>query len=162
MDRIIIIDDKGIKNDLNHFLKANKNHIKLDSDIDELSSGYNNLIKEIIENYEDRFKIKIQSKDQIYIFKVNEMLYLEEGYKCVKLFLTKGDPVLLEGNIQLFEEQIKAYPFFLTDPNFLININHISSISDDSHYVIMSNGARITISEYKKNIIISKLEKYIK
>jgi DNA-binding LytR/AlgR family response regulator len=162
MDRIIIIDDNGIRDDLNHFIESNKNHIRLDSDFFELSSGRNSIIKEIIESYESQHKIKIHSKDQIYILRVNELLYIEEVYKNVKLILTKGDPILIEGDIQTFEKQIKTQSFISTHPNFLININHIRSISEDSNFVILSNKARIPISEYKKNIIISKLEKYFK
>jgi DNA-binding LytR/AlgR family response regulator len=161
LDRIIIINDNGIQNDLNHFLKANRNHIRLDSDVSELSSGGNSLINEIIESYENKYKLKIQSKDLVYIFKVNEVLYFEALYKTVKIHLTKGKPVLLEGELQTLEKQLKEYPYFAVHHDYVVNINHISSISDDLNFVVLENNVKVPVSESKKKIIITELEKYI-
>jgi len=119
MDRIIIIDDNGIQHDLNHFLKANKNHIRLDSDIKELSTGSNSLIKEIIESYENKYRIKFQSKDLVYIFKVNEILYLKAKQDKTEIYLTKGDPVELDSKLEKFEDQLKDYQILNVHMNLL-------------------------------------------
>lgn len=162
MDRIIIIDDTGIQHDLNHFLKSNRNHIRLDSDVTELSSGENSLVTEIIESYEQKYKLKIRSRDLVYIFRVNEILYIEALYKTVKLHLTKGNPVLLENELYAVENQLREYPFLSVHPNYIVSVNHISSISDDLNFLVLNNEIKVPISENKKKIIITELEKYIK
>lgn len=162
MDRIIIIDDNGIQDDLDRFLESNKNHIRLNSDMTELSSGGNFMIKEIVESYESKYKIKFKSKDQVYIFRVNDILFFEAIKSGTRIYLDQKESTVINCSLAEVKNQLINYPFITVHSDYIINIFHISSISDDKSYVELTDKSRLPVSDYKKKIIISELEKYIK
>ncbi|HPE57943.1 MAG TPA: LytTR family transcriptional regulator DNA-binding domain-containing protein [Bacteroidales bacterium] len=161
MDRIIIIDDSGIQDDLNRFLETNKTNIRLDSDFIDLSTGRSSLIKEIIDRYEDKFKVKIQSKDKVHLFRINEIIFFKAMPEGTKLFLVNNNTLLLDGNIETVSSQLKDHPFIAVHPNYLVNFHHIVRISNSKKTKIeMSNGESLPVSERNKEIIMKELGKY--
>lgn len=161
MDRIIIIDDNGIQDDLNHFLEVNKLNIRLDSDFIELSSGKSSLVREIIGRYEDKYKVKIQSKDNIHLFRINEIIFLEAKSEGTKLFLANNNSLLLDGRIESISEQLKEHPFVAIHPDYLVNIHHVVRISNtEETKIVVSTGESLPVSENNKQIIIKEIGKY--
>ncbi|MEZ5198456.1 MAG: LytTR family transcriptional regulator DNA-binding domain-containing protein [Bacteroidales bacterium] len=162
MDKIIIIDDSGIKKELEAFLMANKNHIRLSSDMDELSLGQNPVLKEIVRRYEEKHKVKIQSKDHVRFYKLNDIIHFEAAENFTFIYQSDGTKNIVNETIDSIEIQLQDFPFFRTHPNHIVNLHHIVRVSDQSENRIeLSTGDNVPVTASKKEIIIDFLNKYI-
>jgi len=163
MDRIIIIDDKVIRNELEAFLIANQEHIRLNSDMDEVSLSENPTLQEIITLYEDKYKVKIRSRDNIRFYKLNDIVRLESLDKQTKLILINGKINLINESLADVEKQLKDFPFFRTHTHHIVNLHHVTGIKDLAEASIMlSTGDAVPLSNKEKELIINILNKYIK
>ncbi len=163
MDRIIIIDDKAIKDDLEAFLLANQEHILLNSDMDEVTLGTNPILQEIIALYEKKYKVKIQSRDTIRFYRLNDILRLESHKKYTKLVLINGKVNMINESLTEIEKQLTSFPFFRTHKDHIINLHYITGIKDAADArVILSTGDVIPLSQKEKELIIETLNKFIK
>lgn len=162
MDRVIIINDAGIKERLNKFLNENKNNIRIDTDLEELSMGENTIIKELLLKYEEKYKIKIQSKDTIQLIPANDIIYIEMQDQRQFLYLTNNSMIEAMEPLLKFEEQLNRFPFLKTSPGFIININHIMSVSQSAeNYIVMKSGKKIPVTRENKRLIIHFIEKHV-
>ena len=162
MDRIFIIDDDGIKEKLEKFLIANKKHIRLNSDMDELSLGNNSILSEIIKRYEDKHKLKIQTKDKIRFYKSNEIIRFEAKQDKTIIFLSDNTTSEIDKSINDIESQLKSFFFIRTHENHIINVNYISKIYGDSDELIeLLNGETVPVTINRKKYIMNFLNKHI-
>lgn len=162
MDKIIIIDDSGIQKELESFLIANKEHIRLNSNMDEISLGHNPVLKEIVKQYEEKHKVKIQSKDHVRFYKQNEIIYLKSNENKTILYQSDHSKTSVNENIDAIEQQLKNFPFLRTHHDYIVNLHHIVKISgQDMDLIILTNGNTLPVTEIKKAIIIEFLNKYI-
>jgi two-component system LytT family response regulator len=162
LDKIIIIDDSGIKKELEAFLLANREHIRLSSYMDEVSLGQNPVLKEIVRRYEERHKVKIQSKDLVRFYKLNDIIHFKsEGNKTI-LFQSDGTSNLIGENIDDIEKQLTNFPFIRTHEHYIVNLHHIKKVSGANDDLIeLGNGGVVPVSPAKKKLIIDFLNKYI-
>ena len=163
MDRIIIIDDKGIKDDLEAFLIANQEHIRLNSDMDEVTRGTNPTLQEIISLYEKKYKVKIRSRDNIRFYRLNDIVSLKADKKQTIVKLINGKTNIVNESLGEVETQLENFPFYRTHKNHLVNLHHVTGIKDDPvSKVIMTNGDNIPLAAKAKQMIIETLNKFIK
>ncbi len=163
MDKIIIIDDSGIQKELEEFLKTNKKHIRLSSDMEELAMTSNPVLKEIIKRYEEKHKVKIQSKDHVFFYKSSELLRFEAFLSKTIIFQLDGSQQQISEDIDTIEFQLKDFPFIRTHPDHIVNLHYISRISDKaSQSIELSDGTHIPVTIQRKNIIIETFRKYFK
>lgn len=163
MDRIIIIDDNGIRNELEAFIIANRDHIRLNSDMDEVSLGNNPALQEIISKYEEKYKVKIQSRDKIMIYRLNEIICLQSNGEKTFVKLISGKINTVNETLDVVEDQLQNFPFLRPNDQCLINLHHIAEIKDQPNAaIIMTNGDPIPLSDNRKEMIINSLNKFIK
>jgi DNA-binding LytR/AlgR family response regulator len=154
MDKIIIIDDSGIANQLEAFLTANREHIRLSSDMDEISLGLNPVLKEIVKRYEEKHKIKIKSKDNIYFFKNNEIVRFEAKLDQTSIFLVSNEATEVNEYIDNIEEQLKNFDFLRIHTNHIINVHFISKIFEKGQNTIeLTDGTILPVSDFRKELI---------
>lgn len=162
MDKIIIINDNGIQSELEEFLIANKKHVRFSSDMDEISMSKNSLLQEIIKRYEEKHKVKIQSKDNVRFFKLNDIVHLESAGTKTTLFQSDNNKIEVNESIDKIETQLQDFPFFRTHQNHIINLNHIVKVADETgDNIELSNGSVIPVTESNKKMIIKFLNRYI-
>jgi len=163
MDKIIIIDDNGIQQEVQKFITNNKNHIRLSSDMDELSLAGNPLVKEIINQYEARHKVKICSGDKIRFYYFNHIVRLEKKAEKTKIYLSDGSHSLLNEEIKNIEIQLRNFPFLRVHPKHIVNLHFLAKISRlPTSHIELSTGKLIPITESSKKAIIDFLNKYDK
>ena len=154
MDRIIIINDNGIQKELNDFLTANQNHIMLNSDFDEVSLDGNSMLSEIIQQYEAKHKIKIQSRDNIFFFKSNEIIHIKAKMGQTTIYLNSNKMVEVNEYIDNIEEQLKNFAFLRIHTNHIINVHFIAKIFErDQNTIELIDGTVIPVSEFRKELI---------
>ncbi len=146
MDRIIIIDDSGIRSDLEVFLKANKGHIRLDSNLRELAQGNNPLIREIISRYEEKYKLRFKTKDSLYFFRVNEVVAIAATGTGITVYLNGKEALSLEGGMEIFSGDYLNYPFLRIHEQHIVNLNYIKEIKASPPHVVMEDGRKIPVS----------------
>lgn len=162
MDKIIIIDDSGIQKELQKFLLANKDHIRLSSDMDEVSLGENPILKEIVRKYEQKHKVKIQSKDHVRFYKLNDIIHLESVGNKTKLYHSDQNQIEINESLNSIEIQLQDFPFFRTHLNHIVNLHHLVKVAEDTEDNIeLSNGDIVPLTSSKKKTIIEFLYKYI-
>ena len=162
MDKIIIINDSGIQPELEEFLITNKKHVRFNSDMDEMSLGQNPILKEIVRKYEEKHKVKIQSKDNIRFFQANEIIRFQATYNKTTIFLINDKEVEINETIDKIEQQLKVLPFLRINENHIINVHFISKIFDKTENNIeLNDGTLLPVTEIRKNTITKFLNKYI-
>ncbi|MCD4788658.1 MAG: LytTR family transcriptional regulator [Bacteroidales bacterium] len=162
MDKIIIINDSGIQKELEEFLIANKKHIWFSSDMDEISLGQNPILKEIVRRYEEKHKIKIQSKDHIRFFRANEIIRFKANNNKTIIFLTNEKVVEINETIDNIEQQLENQPFLRLHEDHIINVNFISKIFNKTENNIeLNDGTSLPVTEIRKEFIMNFLNKYI-
>ena len=163
MDKIIIIDNNEIQEELEKFIIANKKHILFNSDMDQLSLERNPILKGIIDNYEEKHKIKIQTKNRIWFFKSGEIIHLEAKQQNTLLYLTNKNRSLINENIDQIENQLKDFSFIRIHNDHIINVNFISKINAGwDENVELINGDIIPIESQRKQSILKSLENHNK
>lgn len=159
MDRIIIINDNGIQKELNDFLSANQHHIMLNSGLDEVAPDENSMLSEIIKQYEAKHKIKIQSKDNIYFFKSNEIVHIKAQMDQTTIYLISNKVVEVNEYIDNIEEQLKDVAFLRIHTNHIINVHFIAKIFDKGQNTIeLNDGTVLPVSEFRKELITKYLD----
>ena len=162
MDRIIIIDDKAIRTELEAFLLANQEHIRLNSDMDEVTLGTNPTLQEIIALYEKKYKVKIKSKENIRFYRLKDIVRLESVGHQTQLKLINGNFNFISESLDHIEKQLGDFPFFRTHKNHIVNLHHVSGIRDAKNSeVFLNNGDVIPLSDNEKEMIIKTLNKFI-
>jgi len=163
MDKIIIIDNNEIRDELEQFIADNKKHILFNSDMDLLSLESNPILKEIIENYELKHKIKIHTKTRVWFFKSREIVRFEAGNGNTTAYLTNKNHSVINENINQIENQLKDFSFLRIHNNHIVNMNFITRIfEDNSGKVTLTNGDILPVDNQRKQYIIETLEKHNK
>jgi two-component system LytT family response regulator len=163
MDRIIIIDDKVIRNELEAFLIANQEHIRLNSNMDEVSMGNNPSLQEIISLYENKYKLKIRSRDNIRFYRLKDIIRLEAKGKVTLLKLINGKLHTINESFEIVESQLRDFPFFKAHNEHLINLYHVTGIQKiQNARIFMDNGDVIPLLDKQKDLIVNALSKFIK
>ncbi|NOX46768.1 MAG: hypothetical protein GXO89_07305 [Chlorobi bacterium] len=163
MDKIIIIDNNEIQEELDKFINTNQKHILFNSDMDQLSLERNPILKGIINNYEVKHKIKIQTKNRIWFFKSGEIIRLEGKRQNTILYLTNKSRPLINESIDQIENQLKDFSFIRIHNDHIINVNFISKIATgQDEYIELINGETIPVESQRKQSILKSLETHNK
>jgi two-component system LytT family response regulator len=163
MDKIIIIDNNEIQDELEEFIVANKKHILFNSDMDLLSLEKNPILKDIIENYESKHKIKIHTKSRVWFFKSREIVRFEAGQGNTTAYLTNKNHSVINENIDQIESQLKDFSFLRIHNDHIVNMVFITRIYEDNkEKVTLTNGDILPIDNQRKQYILETLEKYNK
>ena len=162
MDKIIIINDSGIQSELEEFLIVNKKHIRFSSDMDEISLSKNSLLQEIINRYEEKHKVKIQSKGHIRFFQAKEIIRFKANKDKTITFLTNNKIVEINESIDNIEQQLENQPFLRIHESHIINVHFISKIFDKTENNIeLNDGTLLPVTEIRKEFIMNFLNKHI-
>jgi two-component system LytT family response regulator len=163
VDKIIIIDNNEIREELEKFIIANRKHILFNSDMDQLSLERNPILKGIIENYEEKHKIKIRTKNRIWFFKSNEIIRLEAKQQNTVLYLTNQNRSLINESIDQIENQLKDFSFIRIHDDHIVNVNFISKITaGQDENIELINGEIVPIENQRKQYILQSLENHNK
>lgn len=163
MERIIIIDDEGIQQELRNFLAANRDRIKFESGLDEISSGEKPLLDKIMKDYSESRKVVFESSGKIIAFSQNQILMIREENDESEVLLTTGEvyPVLM--SISRIEKYLENLPFFRVHEKYIVSIHAIKEIcyNDDNPSLTLVSEDIVPVSESVKIRLLKILEQYI-
>lgn len=165
MDKIIIINDKRIEDSLEKFIADNQKHIRLISDMDEMSLGQNPILKEIIERYEQKNKIKVMAKDKVWFFPSSKIIRVEAIGSAVRIYNRNGSITDVSLEVDKLWSQLDSNTFVRVHREHILNVKYITKIFDDqSPKIILEDNSEVPVGkEYNSSIqsivdILSKNE----
>lgn len=130
--------------------------------MDEISLSNNSLFKEIIKRYEEKHKVKIQSKNQIRFFKVNEILHFIANKEKTIIILSNEKSIEIDKPIDEIEQQLKELPFLRIHADHIVNVNFISKVfNKNKNNIELSDGTLLPVSDIRKEFIMDFLNNYI-
>lgn len=95
---------------------------------------------------ENNIKIRIKDRNVIYVFNVNDIIYIENYYRKVAIATTKGKFKTTK-TFKTLSEELKDFDFIHPHQSYLANLHHIKSI--EKYKITFRNEEQIEISTSK-------------
>lgn len=159
MERIIIIDDLNCKDDLQAFLEANKEHIRINTPVDNLKNTSKFFIEELTGNYESENKLAINTDKQIKILHTNEIIFIEAEGSKTNLHIKNDKCIEAITDIDSYEEKLANSNFIRIHEKYIVNLEYFSKFNfKNKLQVDLTNGISLPVDPDKKDMLIKYIE----
>jgi two-component system LytT family response regulator len=132
-------------------------HLERRRDAGEKKELFDNLVSNIGKKEVKDFRIAVPSSDGVHFFMVAEILRLEADRSYTHIHLEKRKPFIASKTLKHFEDMLEEFGFIRTHKSHLVNPAHISRISNDNEFVLLSDGSRVEVSRRKKEEVLQQL-----
>jgi two-component system LytT family response regulator len=132
-------------------------HIEKKEGDKEKKALYDNLVSNIEKKEVKDFKIAVPSAEGVYFFTIDEILRLEADRSYTHIHLVKKRPFIASKTLKHFEEMLEEFQFIRTHKSHLVNPRHITHLSNDHEFVILSDGSKVDVSRRKKEDVQKQL-----
>jgi two-component system LytT family response regulator len=96
-------------------------------------------------------RIALSTADGMEFVDTDRILYCESQSNYTNIILQDGKKVLLSKTLKEVDELLAGFGFFRAHKSHLINLRHVTKyVRGDGGYVVMPNGAAITIARSRK------------
>ncbi len=75
--------------------------------------------------------IGVSGIDAIFVFKINEIVYVEASGRNTFFFLFDGQKIISNRNLAWYDNILKVQGFFRVHQSFLVNLFYVSKIHKD-------------------------------
>lgn len=118
---------------------------------------YENLVENISKKEVKDFKIAVPSAEGFYFFMVDEILRLEADKNYTHIHLQQKRPFIASKTLKHFEDLLDDFSFIRTHKSHLVNPRHVTRLSNNSEYLILTDGSRVEVSRRKKDEVQKQL-----
>ena len=101
------------------------------------------------------------STDGEVVLRVRDILYFEGQKNYFHIFTVSGKEYKCRGTVKSIEEATRKYDFFRTHSAYVVNFEHIESVSSGG-YLIMKNGRHLSISKKRMTAFKDAYMKFIR
>src|SRR5215216_4717509 len=133
-------------------------YIEKKEEYKEKKALYDNLVTNIEKKEVKDFKIAVPSAEGVYFFTIDEILRLEADRSYTHIHLVKKRPFIASKTLKHFEEMLDDFQFIRTHKSHLVNPKHITRLSNDSEFVLLTDGTKVEISRRKKDEVLQQLK----
>ncbi len=119
---------------------------------------YQNLVSNIGKQEVKDFRIAVPSSEGVYFFTIDEILRLEADRSYTHIHLVKKRPFIASKTLRHFEEMLNDFGFIRTHKSHLVNPRHITHITNDNEYLLLSDGSKVEVSRRKKDEVLQQLK----
>lgn len=162
MNNLIIIDDTTCKEDLDQFVTANSDHIKLLLTEEEYNIDLDTLISRIHDTFDNQKILFIKTNDSIIKVASNDILFIEEINDSINLHLQNGKIYSLPDKLSHYISMLSRFNILQINSNTLINIDLIESFIITECTIFCSNGSKFFVDEQYKDKLINELNNIYK
>jgi two-component system, LytTR family, response regulator len=106
--------------------------------------------------------LKIPFHQRAVFVKMADIIRIEADGAYTKIYLTDHRHYVVSYNIKVVEDLLDMQLFTRIHRSHVININKVSSLSDDGRVVLMCDGTSIKIARRERNEFISRIDEKIK
>lgn len=104
-------------------------------------------------------KIAIPLSDKIEFVEISEITRCEGEGNYTHIYLNNGSAILASKTLKEFDELLSEHNFLRTHQSHLINLNEVKSyIKSDGGYIKMKDGASVSISRQRKEMVMERLK----
>jgi len=132
-------------------------HIEKKENDNEKKALYDNLVSNIEKKEVKDFKIAVPSAEGVYFFTIDEILRLEADRSYTHIHLVKKRPFIASKTLKHFEEMLEEFQFIRTHKSHLVNPRHITRLSNDNEFVMLTDGSKVEVSRRKKEDVQKQL-----
>lgn len=105
-------------------------------------------------------KLEIQCKKDKKIISINDLIYFESYAHTILFHLTSEDNIEGHGNLTSYLELLPANQFSQIHKSYCINLDYLSSMTNDS--VLLKDGTSLPIGRSRKAVFLDELQKYMR
>lgn len=146
------VDPDDLKAAVQRFLEK-KESIQQKKDL------FDNLVQNIEKKEVKDFKIAVPSSDGVHFFMIDDILRLEADSSYTHIHLLNRKPFLASKTLKHFEDMLEEFGFIRTHKSHLVNPRHISRISNDNEFVLLTDGTKVEVSRRKKDEVQQQLKR---
>jgi two-component system, LytTR family, response regulator len=134
--------------------------------VDKKSSPSKEQMELLIQNIQQAGKPRVQrialtTNDGMIFVSTNEILYCQAESNYTYVVLKGGKKILVSKVLKEIDETLAGPDFFRVHNSYLINLNHISKfVRGEGGYVIMDDGANISISRNRRQEFMEQFSKF--
>lgn len=119
---------------------------------------FDNLVKNIEKKEVKDFKIAVPSSEGVYFFMIDDILRLEADRSYTHIHLVNKRPFIASKTLKHFEDMLDEFNFIRTHKSHLVNPKHITRISNDNEFVLLTDGSKVEVSRRKKEEVQQQLK----
>lgn len=130
---------------------------KLDSD-EQKKALYSNLVKNIEKKDAKDFRIAVPSNQGVFFFTIEEVVRMEADKSYTHIHLVNKKPFIASKTLKHFEEMLEGFDFIRTHKSHLVNPRHITRVSNDHDFILLTDGSKVEVSRRKKEEVLQQLK----
>lgn len=119
---------------------------------------FDNLVQNIDKKDIRDFRIAVPSNEGVYFFTIDEILRLEADRSYTHIHLVGKRPFIASKTLKHFEEMLEEFQFIRTHKSHLVNPRHITRVSNDNEFVLLTDGSKVEVSRRKKDEVLQQLK----
>ncbi len=105
-------------------------------------------------------KIALPTADKVDFVAVNEIVRCQGESNYTHIFLANGKKILVSRTLKEYEELLSEYNFLRVHQSHLVNVAEVKTyVKRDGGYIVMSDGAEVSVSKQKKEAVLTRLAK---
>lgn len=132
-------------------------HLEKQESSQQKKELFDNLVSNIEKKEVKDFKIAVPSAEGVYFFMIDDILRLEADRSYTHIHLVNKRPFIASKTLKHFEEMLDEFKFIRTHKSHLVNPRHITRISNDNEFVLLSDGSKVEVSRRKKDEVLQQL-----
>ncbi len=132
-------------------------HLERQESAQQKKELFDNLVQNIEKKEVKDFKIAVPSSEGVYFFMIDDILRLEADRSYTHIHLASKRPFIASKTLKHFEEMLDEFGFIRTHKSHLVNPKHITRISNDNEFVLLTDGSRVEVSRRKKDEVQQRL-----
>lgn len=136
---------------------AVQRHLEKQESAQQKKELFDNLVQNIEKKEVKDFKIAVPSSEGVYFFMIDDILRLEADRSYTHIHLVNKKPFIASKTLKHFEEMLDEFKFIRTHKSHLVNPKHITRISNDNEFVLLTDGSKVEVSRRKKDEVLQQL-----
>lgn len=133
-------------------------HLEKKESVQEKKQLFDNLVQNIDKKEIKDFRIAVPSNEGVYFFTIDEILRLEADRSYTHIHLVGKRPFIASKTLKHFEEMLDEFQFIRTHKSHLVNPRHITRVSNDNEFVLLTDGSKVEVSRRKKDDVLQQLK----
>ncbi|MEO8769796.1 MAG: LytTR family DNA-binding domain-containing protein [Ferruginibacter sp.] len=133
-------------------------HAEKKESVLEKKQLFDNLVQNMDKKDVKDFRIAVPSNEGVYFFTIDEILRLEADRSYTHIHLVGKRPFIASKTLKHFEEMLDEFQFIRTHKSHLVNPRHITRVSNDNEFVLLTDGSKVEVSRRKKDDVLQQLK----
>ncbi len=157
--RLIIIDDKTCKKELNGFLTENSASVTVNVALDDVENKVADFLDNINRISATDKKIAINTSDSLFLVNIKNIVRCESKRNYTLIHFKKRKELLVAKTLREFEEILEPFQFFRVHRSHLINMQYVEKYMKGKGSILLNNGTLIKMSQRKRESFFKLINK---